>query len=163
MYHRILLSEMLWTDAASGKFTQTQRLGGSVSLVQNRFIRPMRLVTRTRSPSRSLLRIRWRICSDNCWRCGSPGSGPSSGSGSCDGGKVVAASGETQIRQPTPVVTPEPAELETLLRSLLSGQRASVQHAGRRVIVQLVAPLWMSHFRLCYRGGGPRRHRMVSS
>ena len=79
VYHRRLLSEMLWTDAnnMSGKVTQTQRLGGPVSLVRNRFIRPMRLVTRTRSkrryglrrsPSRSLLRIRWRICSDDCWR-----------------------------------------------------------------------------------------------
>ena len=35
---------------------------------------------------------------------------------------------ETQIRQPTPVVAPEPAGLETLLRSLLSGQLTSVQH-----------------------------------
>ena len=34
---------------------------------------------------------------------------------------------ETQIRQPAPVVTPEPAGLKTLLRSLLSGQWASGQ------------------------------------
>ena len=34
---------------------------------------------------------------------------------------------ETQIRQPVPVVAPGPAGLETLLRSLLSGQLASVQ------------------------------------
>ena len=33
---------------------------------------------------------------------------------------------ETQIHQPAPVVAPEPAGLEILLRSLLSGQRASV-------------------------------------
>ena len=34
---------------------------------------------------------------------------------------------ETQIHQPTPVVASEPAGLETLLRSLLSGQLAPVQ------------------------------------
>ena len=34
---------------------------------------------------------------------------------------------ETQIRQPAPLVASEPAGLETLLRSLLSGQRAPVQ------------------------------------
>ena len=34
---------------------------------------------------------------------------------------------ETQIRHPAPLVTSEPAGLETLLRSLLSGQLASVQ------------------------------------
>ena len=85
---------------------------------------------------------------------------------------------ETQILQPIPVVTPEPAGLETLLRSLLSGHRCSspsrdssgvigmplyVFHAGRRVIVRLVAQLRMSRFCLCYRGGGPRRHRVVTS
>ena len=39
---------------------------------------------------------------------------------------------ETQIRQPAPVVASEPVGLETLLRSLLSGQLASVQqpHQG---------------------------------
>ena len=30
---------MMWTDAASGKVTQTQRLGGPVSQFRNRFIR----------------------------------------------------------------------------------------------------------------------------
>ena len=75
---------------------------------------------------------------------------------------------ETQIRQPAPVVPPEPAGLENLLRSLLSrsGHRCSslsrdpsgsVFHAGRRVIVRLVAPFWMSCFRLCCRGGRLRR------
>ena len=34
---------------------------------------------------------------------------------------------ETQIRQPAPVVASEPVGLETLLRTLLSGQMASVQ------------------------------------
>ena len=34
---------------------------------------------------------------------------------------------ETQIRQPAPVVASEPAGLESLLRSLLSGQLAPVQ------------------------------------
>ena len=48
VYHRRPLSEMLWTEAASGRVTQTQRLDGPLSLVRNRFIRPMRLVTRTR-------------------------------------------------------------------------------------------------------------------
>ena len=67
MYHRRLLSEMLWTGAESGKVTQTQRLGGSVSLVS--------------------------FAQTTAGGCGSPGSGPSSGSGSSDGGEVVAASG----------------------------------------------------------------------
>ena len=77
VYHQKLLSGMLWTDAESGRVTQTKRYDGSVSLVRNRFIRDMWSVSRTtasmkyewrRSPSRSLLRIRWRICSDDCWR-----------------------------------------------------------------------------------------------
>ena len=39
---------------------------------------------------------------------------------------------ETQIRQPAPVVASKPAGLETLLRSLLSGQMASVQQPRQR-------------------------------
>ena len=33
--------EMLWTDAESGRVTQTQGFDGSVSLVRNQFIRPI--------------------------------------------------------------------------------------------------------------------------
>ena len=77
VHRQRLLSGMLWTDVESGRVTRTQRYGGSVSLVRNLSIRHMWSVSRTtgsmkyewrRSTSRSLLRIRWRICSDDCWQ-----------------------------------------------------------------------------------------------
>ena len=43
------------------------------------------------------------------------------------------------------------------------GMPSYVFHAGRRVIMRLVAPFWASRFRLCCRGGGPRRNRVVTS
>ena len=48
---------------------------------------------------------------------------------------------ETQIRQPVPVVAPKPAGLETFLRSLLSGQLASV-HQPRRDWNTIVCFSW---------------------
>ena len=105
----------------------------------------------------------------------SPAPVPAPGS---DGGKIAAApGGETQSRQPAPVIPPELVGLGNLLRSYLSGQQTSGQqtrqrrhwngivcffHAESRVIVRLVAPLWMSRFCSCCRGGGLRRHRVVS-
>ena len=65
--------------------------------------------------------------------CGYPGSGPSSGSGSSVVEKLLQRLvAETQIRQPAQVVASESAELETLLRSLLSGQPQPQQGSFRR-------------------------------
>ena len=38
---------------------------------------------------------------------------------------------------------------------------SSVFHAESQAMPQLVARLWMSHFRLCYQDGGLNRHRGV--
>ena len=87
---------------------------------------------------------------------------------------------ETQIRQPAPVVTPEPAGMETLLRSFLSGQRASVQQprqgSFRRDWNAIVSfscgkaghsatrcPVFDESFPLMLPGGGPKRDRVVTS
>ena len=82
---------------------------------------------------------------------------------------------ETQICQPTPVVASEPAGLETLLRSLLSGQLAHMQQprqgsfrhdwnavvcfsCGKAGHSATRCPTSDKHFLLCCRGGRPRRH-----
>ena len=86
---------------------------------------------------------------------------------------------ETQSRQPAPVSPPEPVGLGNLLRLYLSGQQTSGPQTRQRpirrdwngivcfcaeswVIVRLVAPLWMNQSHLCCRGGGLKRHRVVS-
>ena len=73
------------------------------------------------SPSRSLRRIRWKTCSDDCMATPAPVPAP-----------VVEKLlqhlvAETQIRQPAPVAASDPEGLEFVLRSLLSGRMVSVQ------------------------------------
>ena len=66
---------------------------------------------------------------------GFPGSGPSSGSGGSNGGKLLQRLvAETQSRQPAPVIAPEPVGLGNLLRSYLSGQQTSGQQPRQRPI-----------------------------
>ena len=86
---------------------------------------------------------------------------------------------ETQSCQPAAVSSPEPVGLGNLFRSYLSGQQTSGPqtrqrpirrdwngvvcfHVESRVMMRLVAPLWMNRFRLCYQAGGLNRHRVVS-
>ena len=42
------------------------------------------------------------------------------------------------------------------------GMASYVFHAESRVMLRLVAPLWINRFRLCYQGGRLNRHRVVS-
>ena len=87
---------------------------------------------------------------------------------------------ETRIRQPAPVLHPslwdwkicsDRSSRGSIHRCSSLGRDPSggigmascVFRVERRVIVRLVAPFWTSRFRLCCRGGGLRRHRVVSS
>ena len=81
---------------------------------------------------------------------------------------------ETQIRQPAPVVASEPAGVETLLRSLISGHLAPVQqprqgpfrrdwnavvcNCGKAGHSATRCPTLDDSFLLCCRDGRPRRH-----
>ena len=106
---------------------------------------------------------------------GSPDSGPSSGSGGSDGGKVTAASGggepETSagacesgqacgVGEVAPIVPLGAADFGTTVsaetRQAGVGMIWCVFHAERRVMVRIIAPPWMSRFRLCCRDGGLR-------
>ena len=65
--------------------------------------------------------------------CSCSDASPSSGSGTSGGGRLLQhLVAETKVRQPVPVVPSEPAGLEVLLRSLLSGQLALAQEPRPR-------------------------------
>ena len=112
---------------------------------------------------------------------GCPSSGPSSGSGGADGGKIAAESGggdtesaaggceSTRARGVDTLVqivplgtadigTADPAETD----QKKSEWRRMFFHAEIRVMLRLVAPLWMNRFCLCYLDGERNRHWVVS-
>ena len=64
---------------------------------------------------------------------GRPGSGPSSGSGGADGGKIAAASGDGDTESAA-MSPPEPVGLGNLFRSYLSGQQTSGPQTRQRPI-----------------------------
>ena len=121
---------------------------------------------------------RWK----NCCGYGCPGSSPSSSSGGSDGGKIAAASGGGDTESPAgaresirargvgKLAQIVPLGTADIWTTDLAGRDPSggigmasyVFHAESLVIVRLVAPLWMNHSRLCCRGGGLKRHRVVS-
>ena len=78
--------------------------------------------------------------------------------GACES---TRARGVGKLAQIVPLGT---ADIETADRDPSGGigMASYVFHAESRVIVRLVAPLWMNRFRLCCRGGGLKRHQVVS-
>ena len=98
---------------------------------------------------------------------GCPSSGPSSGSGGSDGGKVAAASGGGDTESPAgarefarargvgklaqivPLGTADIGTADSVEGSGGIGMASYVFHAERRVMVRLVAPLWMNRSQFC--------------
>ena len=142
MYRRKHISEMLWTDAESGRVTQTQRFDGSVSKPgpepivvgdSDNVVKEIRVaaVTKPKSTPDQVEDLLRQLLAGMA--SPAPVSAPVLEVPMVEKllQRLVA---ETQIRHPAPVIPPEPVGLEHLLRSYLSGQQTSGQQPRQRSI-----------------------------